>query len=304
MKVALLQAGTSEFDQAANQSKGHEYCRRAKEQGADIALLPEMWNIGYTPFDPAVFTPDYDPFDPKYQEAKERWREHAIDQNSDFFTSYQELATELNMAIVLTYLEKIDGPSRNSAALIDRTGKVVLTYSKVHTCDFSMEDACTPGSEFPVVALDTSQGPVMMGIMICYDREFPETARILMLNGAEIILCPNACTLEQNRLTQFRTRAYENMVGVAMTNYPAPTYNGASCAFSPIAFNDKGESQDILIVQADDQEGIWIADFDLEAIRKYRAKLVWGNAYRKPSAYSKLVDPEVLEPFIRKDARR
>jgi len=61
--------------------------------------------------------------------------------------------------------------------------------------------------------------------MICYDREFPESARILMLKGAEIILTPNCCELEQSRLGQFRTRAFENMVGVAMANYAAPQDN-------------------------------------------------------------------------------
>lgn len=55
--------------------------------------------------------------------------------------------------------------------------------------------------------------------MICYDREFPESARILMLKGAEIILVPNACDMKPGRINQLSTRAFENMVGLAMTNY-------------------------------------------------------------------------------------
>lgn len=47
--------------------------------------------------------------------------------------------------------------------------------------------------------------------MICYNREFPESDRILMLQDAEIILVPNACPMEINRLSQFRAGAYENM---------------------------------------------------------------------------------------------
>ena len=62
--------------------------------------------------------------------------------------------------------------------------------------------------------------------MICFDREFPESARILMLKGAEIILTPNACEMEDNRICQFKTRAYENMVGVVLANYAAPQQNG------------------------------------------------------------------------------
>ena len=74
--------------------------------------------------------------------------------------------------------------------------------------------------------------------MICYDREFPESARILMLKGAEIILVPNACPMEINRLSQLRGRAYENMVGIATVNYPLgkPDCNGHSSAFDGVAY--------------------------------------------------------------------
>ena len=51
-------------------------------------------------------------------------------------------------------------------------------------------------------------------LLTAYDREFPESARILMLKGAEIILVPNACPMEINRLSQLRARAYENMVAI------------------------------------------------------------------------------------------
>src|SRR5262245_58338923 len=59
----------------------------------------------------------------------------------------------------------------------------------------------TPGDDFYVCTLDTEQGELKVGAMICYDREFPESARILMLKGAELILTPNACDMEINRLT-------------------------------------------------------------------------------------------------------
>ena len=54
--------------------------------------------------------------------------------------------------------------------------------------------------------------------MICYDREYPESARILMLKGAEVILVPNDCGSMQPRIRALSTRAYENMVAVAMAN--------------------------------------------------------------------------------------
>jgi len=207
------------------------------------------------------------------------------------------------MAVVVTYLEKWPDAPRNTACLIDRHGKVVLTYAKVHSCDFSLEASCTPGNDFSVGGLDTAKGLVKIGIMICYDREFPESARILMLNGAEIILTPNACDLEQDRLGQFRARAYENMVGVAMANYPGAEHLGHSVAYTPIAFDEHG-SIDTTLVEATQEEGIWIAEFDLDAIRDYRRRETWGNAFRKPNRYDKLVDTEVVEPFVRKHARR
>jgi predicted amidohydrolase len=206
------------------------------------------------------------------------------------------------MAIALTYLEKWDGPPRNSVSLIDRHGELAMTYAKVHTCDFDLpEAACTPGDDFHVCALDTAQGEVKVGAMICYDREFPESARILMLKGAELILTPNACDLETHRLSQFRIRAYENMVGVAMANYAAPQLNGHSAAFHPVAFDEHG-SKDTLVVEAGESEGIYLARFDMEGLREYRRRETWGNAFRRPHRYGLLTSPEVEEPFLRVNA--
>ena len=118
--------------------------------------------------------------------------------------------------------------------MFDRHGKRVIDYAKVHTCDFSVECALTPGDDFYVTELDTKNGTVKVGAMICYDREFPESARILMLKGAEIVLVPNACPMEINRLSQLRRRAYENMMGIATCNYPAsvPDCNGQQTEIS------------------------------------------------------------------------
>ena len=209
------------------------------------------------------------------------------------------------MAIALTYLERWDGAPRNSMSLIDRHGKVIMTYAKVHTCDFSMEAACTPGDEFYVATLDTGQGPVKVGAMICYDREFPESARILMLKGAEVILTPNACNLDDGRIGQFRARAFENMTGMAMANYAAPPHNGRSIAFDAVSFDEvDGDARDTLIVEAEESEGVFIAEFDLDKLRSYRERESWGNAFRKPRSYGLLTSPKVAPPFTRKSTRR
>lgn len=297
-KVALLQMTGCGNDKNANLAKGDAFCRRARTMGADIALFPEMWSVGMTFYDP------------KLEGDRERWKALAITRDDPFIIHFRNLARELNLAIALTYLEKWNGAPRNSVSLIDRRGEIVLTYAKVHTCEFDVETALTPGDAFPVCALDTEQGEVKIGFMICYDREFPESARILMLAGAELILTPNACTLDKHRLSQFKTRAYENMVGVAMTNYAAPQNNGHSAAFDGMAYSEgvspteDGDPRDTLIIEAGELEDIYLAAFDMDSIRAYRERETWGNAYRRPRLYGRLTSEEVEPPFVRPDATR
>ena len=287
LKIALLQL-LPEHSLEGNLKKGIEYCRKSKEMGADIALFPEMWSVGYDiPEDDSVID--------------------AVSLDDVFVKSFADLAKELDMAIGITYLEKYKPLPRNTLTLFDRFGNDVLTYAKLHTCDFDAECKLTAGEDFYIADLDTAKGSVKIGAMICYDREFPESARILMLKGAEIILVPNACPMEINRISQLRARAYENMVGIATVNYPSgkPDCNGHSTAFDGIAYK-QGEpgSRDTCILEADEREGIYIAEFPIEEIREYRSREVHGNAYRHPAKYKLLVSEKIEEPFIRKDYRK
>ncbi len=282
LTIALLQMLADGFNQEANLTKADTYCRQAAELGADIALFPEMFNIGYTGFhgnDEATVA---------------GWQARAVGLDSPWVTHFRELAKELDMALATAFLEATpDGP-RNSVALIDRHGEIRFTYGKIHTCDFAnFEAVCTPGDRFHVAELDTRHGPVQVGAMICYDREFPESARTLMLDGAEIVLTPNACQLDDNRLAQFMTRALENSMAVFMTNYPAPAHGGRSVAYGP-----NGEQ----LALAGPDEGVIIAQIDLAYLRDYRAKTIWGNAFRRPHKYGRLTDTGVAEVFRRTDA--
>jgi len=280
--VALLQMLPKENDQQANLEKGEEYCRRAAAMGADIALMPEMWSNGYSGLED------------KSEKAILEWQSRSVPRDGEFVGHFVKLAQELNMAIAVTYLETWEKAPRNTVTLIDRHGKMVLTYAKVHTCDFGLNEAvCTPGEDFPVCELDTEHGPIHVGAMICYDREQPESARILMLNGAELILTPNACTLRHIFIDQFRIRALENAIAVAMANYPAPKFNGSSSAFTA-----GGE----LVVEAGDAEGIYLAPFDIEKIRENRKKSIWGDAFRRPHRYGALLEKGGLEVFKRNNA--
>ena len=203
----------------------------------------------------------------------------------------QALAAELGMAIGITFLEAYQGGPRNTLTLFDRFGREALTYAKVHTCDFGEERHLTPGNDFYVAELDTARGPVRVGAMICYDREFPESARILMLKGAELILVPNACPMEINRLAQLRGRAFENMTAIATCNYPGsvPDCNGNSTVFDGMAYlPGEGGSRDTCILRSGEQEGIYICELDLAMLRDYRKNEVFGNAYRHPEKYGLL----------------
>ncbi|HEX3053412.1 MAG TPA: carbon-nitrogen hydrolase family protein [Aggregatilineaceae bacterium] len=291
LRVALLQMNPEETLHA-NQIKGELYCRQAAALGADIALFPEMWSNGYR------FPVLTDPA------AVERWQSQAISRDHPLIEHFQNLARELNLAIAITYLETWYGGPRNSLSLIDRHGEILFTYAKVHTCEWGVEALLTPGDSFYVETLDTASGPVKVGAMICYDRESPEPARILMLQGAEVILVPNACTIEENRITQLRTRAYENMVAVALANYAAPAEKGHSIAFDGMAFDANEQSLNMKVIEAGEEEGVYLAVFDLDKLRAYRASEVWGNAYRKPRAYGMLVSEQVEPPFVRPDSRR
>jgi len=289
LKVALLQL-MPEDTLEGNLQKGLKYCRKSKEMGADIALFPEMWSVGYNiPSD--------------INELKDS----AVSADSIFVNSFGKIAKDLNMAIGITFLEKYDPLPKNTLCIFDRFGNKALTYAKVHTCDFGDECKLTAGDDFFVTGINTEQGNVKIGAMICYDREFPESARILMLKGAEIILVPNACPMEINRISQLRARAYENMVGIATVNYPKgkPDCNGHSTAFDGIAYRHyEPGSRDTLIVKASEQEGVFIADFPVDEIREYRSREVHGNAYRHPQKYKLLVSESIEEPFVRKDYRK
>lgn len=279
--VALLQMEPHGNDQQANFDKAEEFCRRAADMGADIALMPEMWNIGYTRFDDSV---------PNIRQEFYTW---AVSKHSEEIQRFARLADELDMAIGVTYMQAYDPLPRNAITLFDRYGKEVYSYAKVHTSDFkSMECSMTPGDDFYVGELDTRLGPVMVGSMICFDREQPESARILMLKGAELILTPNACRLDDNRIDQFKVRAFENLCGVAMTNYPHGKYKGRS-----VAFDSEGDC----LVEAPAEEGVFLAAFDLEDMRERRRSKIWGNAYRRPHKYDILTSPEKDEVWSRID---
>lgn len=249
-----------------NYKKSIAYCKEAKKKGAHLVLMPEVWQLGY---DPKYLNPSY-----------------AIKIDDPFIQAYRHLAQSLQIAIAVTYLYDSNGEAQNQLTLFSDKGEPILNYAKVHTCDFvgGTERSISAGRDFQVASLPFLEGEVKLGAMICMDREFPESARTLSLKGAEIVIVPNACPIKScphlgdARLAGIRAMSYENLIGVAMTNYPAPLHDGHSCAFDNL-----GKP----LVMANKKEGVWFAQFDLEALRDVREKewVCRGAPARKPDAY-------------------
>jgi predicted amidohydrolase len=197
-----------------------------------------------------------------------------------YIAHFKRLAVELDMAIATTYMEAVVGPGgevwppRNSVALLDRFGEIVYNYAKLHTCQFSgLEALHTAGRKVYAGVLNTKQGNVTVASIICFDREQPEVARMAARNGAELLLTPNACYLDNGTLNHFAVRGMENAAAVAMTNYASePRWSDANNGQS-VAYNHLGQE----LVRAGEEEGLFLAKVDIAAIRRHRAS-VYGAA--------------------------
>lgn len=273
-KVAILQKRALNAQIDKNVESIITVMKEASENKTDILLLPECFITGYDL--PMTY-------------------EKSISDDDASITKICETAKEYQIGVVLTAFTKGDTQPQNSAFVINKSGEILMKYSKVHTCDFADEKTVEAGKEFKVCDFEGIQ----IGIMICYDREYPESARVLMMKGAEVILVPNDCGSMRPRIQALSTRAYENMVAVAMAN-PNGENAGCSCAYSPICWDENGRCVDNTVLLADDMtEGIFYADFDMDAIRKYRNNEMMGNTFRKVDAYGILLDKTIREPFIR-----
>ncbi|MGN0745587.1 MAG: carbon-nitrogen hydrolase family protein [Aristaeellaceae bacterium] len=242
--------------------------------GADMLLLPEAFLTGY---------------------ALPMTNDEALTEDSPCLQRVCAAAKRLGLGVVATAITRGHEKPRNTAFVVNRQGEIILRYDKVHTCAFADEICLEPGEAFRVCDFDG----IRLGVMICYDREYPESARVLMLRGAEIILVPNDCAAMAPRLNALSTRAYENMVGVVMAN-PCGENAGCSCAFSPICWDAEGRPVDNVLMMADEySEGLYLAAFDMDALRAWREQEMMGNTFRRVEAYGPLLDGNVNAPFER-----
>ena len=250
VKVALLQH-LEKADPA-------DLIGQAATMGADIAVFPEMLSNGYAAFDAG---------DP---EAEAAWRTGAQALNGPFVDRFRDAARQHRIHVVATLLEAADPDPFNAALLIDPAGDIVLHHRKVHICDFDTpESACGRGDRFDVTTVETAAGPVTVGLMICMDREYVDSAATLSAKGAEIILVPNCCDMATDpvvgdvRIAHLRGRAFESVTGIALANYPTPRCDGHSLAVDPLGR--------VIAIAGPDPTTL-LADFDLAALRRTREK--------------------------------
>jgi hypothetical protein len=119
LKVAMLQMVSEGAVIEANARKGEEFCRRAADCGADVALFPEMWSVGYAKY------PSGD------DRARAEWLNLAVARDGPFVDRFRHLARELRIAIAITYLETGPALPRNALTLVDSEG---LDVSPMQRC--------------------------------------------------------------------------------------------------------------------------------------------------------------------------
>ena len=197
MKIALYQGPGLINDPAASFRLLAEKASRAKVKGADLLVLPEMFLSGYNI-------------------GPENARKHAV--TPDGLAPAQDIARQQNIALVFGYPELVGDGVANAAVLIGPDGAILLNYRKSHLfgeLDRAMFKAI--GSEFPIADLHGFK----IGLLICYDIEFPEPARTLALAGADIVLIPTAQMQPYTQVAKLLipTRAYENQLYVAYANH-------------------------------------------------------------------------------------
>ena len=176
-----------------------------------------------------------------------------------------EVARRLHCYLVAGLYERVGTTVYNSSVLIDRAGQLVGTYRKTHLPNEEFTHGITPGDSYPVFATDFGT----VGMMICWDVQFPEPARALAAKGAEIILLP----IWGGNETLARARAIENHITLVTSSYDMKT----------MVVNPRGDvlceatpERPLVVAEVDLNERImqdWLGDMKGRTRRERRTEL-------------------------------
>jgi deaminated glutathione amidase len=275
MRAAAVQLNSTD-DVDANLAKADRLTREAAAQGASLIVLPEKWTVMGTDQQLRAGAQGLD--GPAIQWAR---------------STARELSVEL---IAGSIVEQVEGQEKlaNTSVHLDPEGEIVAVYRKIHMFDVEVDgivyresDSERPGEE--IVTSQTADG-VELGLSVCYDLRFPELYRILALRGARVLALPAAFTLATTRdhwEILIRARAIENQAFVVAANQigthpPHHRSGGRSVIVDPWG---------LVLAQAQDGEGVIVAELDLDRQERIRRELP-SLANRRPGAYSWPVEVE------------
>lgn len=256
MRIALCQMRVEE-NKAHNLQKAREMLRRSAEEGAELAILPEMFNC---PYDQAYFTAYAEP------------------ETGETLSMLSSAAKAEGIWIVGGTIPQLctDGCIYNTCSVLNSQGEVVAAYQKIHLFDVDLgeearfKESATFASGNKVVSF--ALGSLRIGLGICYDLRFPELPRLLSLQGAELLIFPSSFTKvtgEAHWELLLRGKAVDNQVFIA----------GVSSAPNPAAsFHAYGHSMAVdpwgrVEASLGEEEGILLVDLDLGKVEKVRREL-------------------------------
>ena len=262
--LAVAQLTPARLDKEANLGRIESAMQQAADAGAQAILFPELFLTGY--FLDRQLAALAEPLD------------------GPSLVRLSELAGRHHLLTICGWPESAGGPRPyNSAAVIERDGTVVGRYRKTHL--FGREPEFFAAGD-RLQAFDTSVGRI--GVLICYDMEFPETARILALEGAAVLLTPtaNMDPYAAYQAVYTRARAMENGVYVATANtvgqLDALHFFGESSVVGPAGdvMEMAGAEERILLVSVDTSR-LPPGDPTLRYLQ-----------HRRPELYRSLAQPE------------
>lgn len=243
--VGLYQMAVLPGDVSGNLTKLRVVLPRLKDAGARLVVLPEMWSCGFVY---SVLT-----------EMAER--------TPEVLESLREWAGQNGMILVGSLPELQEGRIYNSSYVVGSCGGILGKYRKIHLFSVTGEPGYFTRGEAPLVC-KTELG--RLGIAVCYDLRFPELARRMAVDGAEI-LCFSALWPAARRhhwSLLLRSRALENQLFVIGCNGCGTegntTYGGSSAVISPA-----GDP----LVEAGDNEAWLVARLDFDEMTRFRRQI-------------------------------
>lgn len=222
LRISLLQHKPVPADTNAALERLEHYAKRSSENACQLLLVPEASITGYNI-------------------PKLTMQSVALNVDSEFTRRLKSICRENNIAIAYGFAERDGENFYNTVQLINRFGEIAGKYRKTHlwgNLDKTLFSPgvsldCTPANQLAVIE------NFKIGLLICYDVEFPECARALALRGADLILVPTGLMQPWREVAEqvVPVRAYENQLFIAYANYCGSEgelqYEGRSCIVGP-----------------------------------------------------------------------